>query len=114
MISNGQTLTQELCNFLKDSLSPSIHVTSSFLVIVVENDLTKENVDAVVNAANSWLRHGGGVGCNNIISFLPFFFSRSSVGSLIRTLTFHRSAQNSISGLDAQVDHPLLVGLFFK
>lgn len=28
---------------------------------VVENDLTKENVDAIVNAANSWLRHGGGV-----------------------------------------------------
>ena len=80
----------------------------------MENDLTKENVDAIVNAANSWLRHGGGVGYNNIISSLSFFFSRSSVGSLIRTLTFHQSAQNSISGLDAQVDHPFFVGLFFQ
>ena len=80
----------------------------------MENDLTKENVDAIVNAANSWLRHGGGVGYNNIISSLSFFFLRSSVGSLIRTLTFHQSAQNSISGLDAQVDHPFFVGLFFQ
>ena len=80
----------------------------------MENDLTKENVDAIVNAANSWLRHGGGVGYNNIISSLSFFFLRSSVVSLIRTLTFHQSAQNSISGLDAQVDHPLFVGLFFQ
>lgn len=28
---------------------------------VVQNDLTKENVDVIVNAANSWLKHGGGV-----------------------------------------------------
>ena len=56
----------------EDSLPPSIHEMFSFLVIVVENDLTKENVDAIVNAANSWLRHGGGVGYNNIISFLSF------------------------------------------
>lgn len=74
MISKGQTLTQELCNFPEDSLSQSIQVTSSFRVIVVENDLTKENVDAIVNAANSWLRHGGGVGYNNIISSLSFLF----------------------------------------
>ena len=40
----------------------------------MENDLTKENVDAIVNAANSWLRHGGGVSYNNIISSLSFFF----------------------------------------
>jgi hypothetical protein len=29
--------------------------------LVVSNDLTKENVDAIVNAANSWLKHRGGV-----------------------------------------------------
>lgn len=39
------------------------------MYIVVQNDLTKEKVDAIVNAANSWLKHGGGV------SFKSSFFS---------------------------------------
>ena len=30
-------------------------------LVVVEGDITKENVDAIVNAANSYLSHGGGV-----------------------------------------------------
>lgn len=34
---------------------------------VVQNDLTKEPVDAIVNAANSWLKHGGGVSYQVII-----------------------------------------------
>lgn len=39
----------------------SIDKKSSKRIQVVENDLTKENVDAIVNTANSWLKHGGGV-----------------------------------------------------
>jgi len=46
----------------------SFHLLSHFFLLyflvgsaVVENDLTKENVDAIVNTANSWLKHGGGV-----------------------------------------------------
>lgn len=30
-------------------------------ILVVHGDLTAENVDAIVNAANSYLQHGGGV-----------------------------------------------------
>ncbi len=30
-------------------------------LMVVEGDITKRNVDAIVNAANSYLKHGGGV-----------------------------------------------------
>lgn len=30
-------------------------------VVIVQGDLTEENVDAIVNAANSYLKHGGGV-----------------------------------------------------
>lgn len=38
---------------------PDKNVTKK--IEVVQNDLAKENVDAIVNAANSWLKHGGGV-----------------------------------------------------
>ena len=38
------------------------HTFSSGQVLqIVQGDLTQENVDAIVNAANSRLRHGGGV-----------------------------------------------------
>lgn len=30
-------------------------------LVLVQGDLTKEQVDAIVNAANEWLQHGGGV-----------------------------------------------------
>jgi len=33
--------------------------------------LTKENVDAIVNAANSWLKHGGGVSYQVITAPFP-------------------------------------------
>lgn len=39
----------------------SVDEKSSKRIEVVQNDLTKENVDVIVNAANSWLKHGGGV-----------------------------------------------------
>ena len=31
------------------------------LIEIVQNDITKENSDAIVNAANSQLKHGGGL-----------------------------------------------------
>lgn len=56
------------------SLSNFILYLISFFVVfllllsqVVQNDLTKEKVDAIVNAANSWLKHGGGVSYQVII-----------------------------------------------
>jgi len=30
-------------------------------IILLQGDITKEQVDAIVNAANEWLQHGGGV-----------------------------------------------------
>ncbi len=30
-------------------------------LLLVQGDITKEQVDAIVNAANEWLQHGGGV-----------------------------------------------------
>ncbi|MCS6951050.1 MAG: macro domain-containing protein [bacterium] len=30
-------------------------------LVLVQGDITKEQVDAIVNAANEWLQHGGGV-----------------------------------------------------
>lgn len=42
------------------------------MCVVVENDLTKEKVDAIVNAANSWLKHGGGVSFKPSLFFLLY------------------------------------------
>ena len=39
----------------------SLYVNDSILIEVVKNDITAEKVDAITNAANSHLAHGGGV-----------------------------------------------------
>ncbi|MDD5573466.1 MAG: macro domain-containing protein, partial [Candidatus Hydrothermia bacterium] len=36
-------------------------VRDNKFLVVVQGDITEENVDAIVNAANSRLKHGGGV-----------------------------------------------------
>ena len=38
-----------------------IRLPGEQLLQIVQGDLTQENVDAIVNAANTYLRHGGGV-----------------------------------------------------
>jgi O-acetyl-ADP-ribose deacetylase (regulator of RNase III) len=70
---------------------------------IVQNDITKMNVDAIVNAANQPLQHGGGVcgaifdaagaaklqeACNNI--------GRCKVGHAVMTPGFNLSAANII------------------
>ena len=36
-------------------------LASGQVIVVVHGDLTREVVDAIVNPANGWLAHGGGV-----------------------------------------------------
>lgn len=65
-----------LSNFILNLIS--LFVTILWLLSqVVQNDLTKEPVDAIVNAANSWLKHGGGVSYQVII-YLPLNFKIES------------------------------------
>ena len=47
----GYLQTQHLVQVLNNKVKLSLY----------KGDITNERVDAIVNAANEWLRHGGGV-----------------------------------------------------
>ncbi len=56
------TLVDEIRLTVTKSSSSSRHSISSERIIRLENgDITERKVDAIVNAAGSYLRHGGGV-----------------------------------------------------
>ena len=75
-----------LSNFILNLISLFVVAFLWLLSQVVQNDLTKEPVDAIVNAANSWLKHGGGVSYQAII-YLPFNFKIESSTVLCKSFS---------------------------
>ena len=43
------------------SLAWEIRLSNNKIIRLVKGDITERNVDVIVNAANSYLKHGGGV-----------------------------------------------------
>jgi len=46
---------------LIEEIVDQIKLNSGKVIRFVKGDITQANVDAIVNAANSYLKHGGGV-----------------------------------------------------
>src|ERR671938_1593060 len=45
----------------KVSFERTVNLSNNKILRLVKGDITERNVDAIVNAANSYLQHGGGV-----------------------------------------------------
>ena len=48
--------------WLYDRNSSQAKLDNNKILRLVKGDITERNVDVIVNAANSYLKHGGGVG----------------------------------------------------